>query len=381
MSDIFDIYLKDKPNMSLDMIFENPKRQSEFLDWIANSPSINDKQRRIAKLYAFINSYNNVNLFKNGVTNNHLDLEDVGDLVTDNPYAVPNNAVERLFYGNSSKKGLSGYGLMLNNPISNKILSSSNQIETLMRSSTILNDLGHSGYSVDKIMDILELSKKEEAKLYQDLHISMQNAINTMNAANFDYDNISEVMNKASYIIPFPTFYLKNLAFWADQFTKNPQLVDNIISTQEGLWAGKDTKDEFAAEAKGRGAVPIGQQNKHLTGIVKQSPYNSMFGAFNAVNNFKEDFAYRTNPALRPIARHLQDPKDIKYRPYNTNQYQKNITKNDKDFSELAYMYHQLNPYERVTNTYLRTPGKVANNTWQMSDFLPSIFQPDFSKK
>ena len=211
----------------------------------------------------------------------------------------------------------------------------------------------------------------------------MNEAINTMNAANFDYDNVSEFMNKVSYILPFPTFYLKNLAFWADIFVNKPQLIDNVISVHEGLWAGKDTSDEFTAEAKGRGAIPIGQQKeiKHLTGIVKQTPYNSMFSAFNAVNNFKEDFAYRTNPILRPIARHLQDPKDIKYRPYNTNQYQKNITQADPKFSELAYMFHQLNPYERFINTGLRTPGKVSRNEYQLSDFLPSMIQPDFSKK
>jgi hypothetical protein len=62
-------------------------------------------------------------------------------------------------------------------------------------------------------------------------------------------------------------------------------------------------------------------------------------------------------------------------------QYQKNITKNDKEFSELAYMFHQLNPYERFINTGLRTPGKIANNSYQLSDFLPSMFQPDFRKK
>lgn len=381
--------------LTIDQVVNNPEMYNAFKQYINTHVPV--EQQKMANLYLFLNNNQTTTMFKN----NNKDLEDLADIITDNPYAVPNNIFERIMYGDPSKtkvikvngqfrevqdKGFSSYGLFLNNPVSNGILKSSNNIENWMRSSTILNDLQHQGYTMEDICDILGSDKVAEKALRDKFKMSMNEALNTMYAANFDYDNVSSFMNKASYILPFPTFYLKNLAFWADIFTNKPQLIDNVISTHEGLWAGKDTsKDEFTAEAKGRGAIPIGQQKtpitKHLTGIVKQTPYNSMFGAFNAVNDFKEDFAYRTNPVLRPIARHLQDPKDVKYRPYNTNQYQKNITQADPQFSELAYMFHQLNPYERFINTGLRTPGKVSRNEYQLSDFLPSIFQPDFSKK
>lgn len=376
--------------LSIDQIVGNPEMYKAFKEYL--NTHVSAEQQKMANLYLFINNNQTTTIFKN----NNRDLENLTELVTDNPYAVPNNIFERVMYGNPSKtkvvkingtfrevqdKGFNSYGLFLNNPVSNQILKSSNNIENWMRSSTILNDLQHQGYTIEDICDILGTNKVTEKAIRDKFKMSMNEAINTMYAANFDYDNVSKFMNKMSYILPFPTFYLKNLAFWADIFTNKPQLIDNVISTHEGLWAGRDTKDEFTAEAKGRGAVPIGQKNKHLTGIVKQTPYNSMFGAFNAVNNLKEDFAYRTNPILRPVARHLQDPKDIKYRPYNTQQYQKNITQADPQFSELAYMFHQLNPYERFINTGLRTPGKIANNSYQLSDFLPSMFQPDFSKK
>lgn len=373
-----------------DMVISDSNLRNSFNEY--SKTFLSESDRRIAKMYVFLNNSQTSTIFKN----NNLDLEDVKDLLNENPYDVPTNIVERIFYGNPAPKvikvdgktvteastGFRSWGLFLNNPISNGILKSSNTIENWMRSATILNDLQHQGYTMDDICRILDLDSVTEKVVRDKFKMSMNEAINTMHAANFDYDNVSGLMNKVSYILPFPTFYLKNLAFWADIFTNKPQLIDNVISAHEGLWAGKDTsKDEFTAEAKGRGAVPIGQQNKHLTGIVKQTPYTSMFGAFNAINNFKEDFAYRTNPILRPIARHLQDPKDIKYRPYNMEQYQKNITKNDKEFSNLAYMFHQLNPYERFINTGLRTPGKIANNSYQLSDFLPSMFQPDFRKK
>ena len=378
--------------LTIDRIINNPDLYSAFEEYVNLHVPV--AQRKMAKLYLFINNNQTTTMFKN----NNRDLEDLTNNITDNPYAAPNNIFERIIYGDPSKtkvvkingefrevqdRGFNSYGLFLNNPVSNGILKSSNTIENLMRSATILNDLQHKGYTIEDMCDILETDKITEKALHDKFKMSMNEAINTMNAANFDYDNVSEFMNKVSYILPFPTFYLKNLAFWADIFVNKPQLIDNVISVHEGLWAGKDTSDEFTAEAKGRGAIPIGQQKgvKHLTGIVKQTPYNSMFSAFNAVNNLKEDFAYRTNPILRPIARHLQDPKDIKYRPYNTNQYQKNITQADPKFSELAYMFHQLNPYERFINTGLRTPGKVSRNEYQLSDFLPSMFQPDFSKK
>lgn len=375
--------------LSIDRVCNDPKFHNAFREYINTHVPV--EKRKLANFYLFLNNNQTTTMFNK-------DLEDLYNMTTNNPYNVPSNIVERIMYGDPSTKfakdttgkmveikrsGLSSYGLFLNNPVSNKILKTSNTIENWMRSSSIINDLQHQGYDIDKICNILDLDPVVEKATRAKFKMSMNEAINTMHAANFDYDNVSEFMNKASYILPFPTFYLKNLAFWADIFANKPQVIDNAISVHEGLWSGKDTsKDEFTAEAKGRGAIPIGQQGlKHLTGIVKQTPYNSMFGAFNAVNNFKEDFAYRTNPALRPIARHLQDPKDVKYRPYNTDVYQKNITKDNPEFSELAYMFHQLNPYERFVNTGLRTPKKISNNTYQLSDFLPSMVQPDFSKK
>lgn len=409
-TDLSKIHISTKPNdwymntfkkskntvdtLTIDKIVNDPEMYKAFKEYL--NIHVDERQFKLANLYLYLNNNQTSTLFKN----NNREMEDLTDLVTSNPYAAPNNIFERIMYGDPSKtkvvkingkfrevqdKGFNSYGLFLNNPVSNQIIKSSNTIENLMRTSTILNDLQHQGYTLEDVCDILNTDKVLEKQLRAKFNMSMNEAINTMHAANFDYDNVSDVMDKVSYILPFPTFYLKNLAFWADIFTNKPQLIDNVISVHEGLWSGKDTEDEFTAEAKGRGAVPIGQQDtpvtKHLTGIVKQTPYSSMFSAFNAVNDVKQDLSYRTHPILRPVTRHLQEPDDVRYRPYNFNQYQKNIKQGDKEFSELAYMFHQLNPYERTINTALRTPGKIANNSYQLSDFLPSIFQPDFSKK
>jgi hypothetical protein len=379
-NDVFRKFTSENYPVTIQNILGKPDGLKAWTAYV-NKLSSDNPDYRIAKLYTFINNYNNIKSFKN----NNLDLEDLRDLVNTNEYNVPLNKVEQLFYGNPNGKGFRAYGLFLNNPVSNKILNSSEEIEDLMRTTAIINDLKHNGYSRDKINDILGIPISLEKQKYETLKIDMENALNTMYASNFNYNTSSEIVDKVSYILPFPTFYLKNLGYWANVLTENPQAIDNIISTHEGLWAGKDTSDEFTAQAKGRGAVPIGQQRtpltKHLTGIVKQTPYNSMFGAFNSINDFKKDFTYRTNPVLRPVTRHLMDYEDVKYRPYSFDQYEKNIKQNDSKWSTLKYMFHQLNPYERTLNTYLRTPGKVKNNNEQLSDFLPSIFQPDFSKK
>lgn len=359
--------------LTIEQVMSESDKLKAWAAYLGQIPK--DSDRSIAKFYTFLNNYNNVAVFKN------TDLEDLAKTNARNPYNKPSNIAERVMYGDPTKTGFKSYGLFLNNPVSSKVIKSSNQIENLMRTSSIINDLKHQGWEIKKISQILDIPADVEEKIMQDLRISMSDAINTMNAANFDYNNVSNLMHKASYFIPFPTFYLKNITYWVDMMVNNPRYINRAIQIHEGLWAGKDTKDEFVAEAKGRGAIPIGQQNKHLTGIVKSTPYNSMFSAFGGINNAQENLSYRLHPLTRPITRHLQKDEDVRYRPYNTNKFQPNIKQGDPKFSELAYMFHQLNPYDRYINTYARTPSKLADNSYQLSDFLPSIFQPDFSKK
>lgn len=386
---VFRKWTSDKVAVTPELISKNPEARKMFSTFINNGP-LDAESRKVASLYLYISGYQDVTLNKfNKIAGGTVPTTGKGAL-KDADSELQNalgrtefsskTPINRILYGSPDKNGkfakISDQGL-INNWYSKGILDTSNDIETMMRSATVINELEHKGYDLSEVSEILTAGDKT---LKDKLRIDMIQALNTMNSANFNYDKASEFLNKASYVLPFPTFYLKNMAYWADIFVNKPQIIDNTISVHEGMWSGKDTKDEFVAEAKGRGAVPFGQQFKHLTGIAKQSPYNSMFGAFNAFNNTREDVAYRINPVARPLTRHLQNPEDVKYRPYSTNQYEKNIKMGDKQFSDLAYMFHQLNPYERFMNTYLRTPGKIARNEWQTSDILPSVFQPDFKK-
>jgi hypothetical protein len=369
------------------LITSNPHYLHEFAEWLKDQPKDVVDQ---ARLYLFAHKIMDAGTFEN----NYLDLEDLaqaGNKSDANEYDVPLNFADRVLYGDRSKgersfehgpfkgKGLVKPGIVTN-PVTGMVLKPSNVWEHTTRLATVINYMRHEGWTDERIADTLGRPYADEA--LQKLHVDMLQGVDMMNHANFDYDDVTDFMDKISYAVPFPTFYLKNIAHWMETFVDHPQMIDDIISYQEGLWQNKDVRDdEFAAEAKGRGAYPLGGRTKLGTGIVKQSPVNSMFSAFSAVNNFKEDFAYRTHPMARPLTRHLQRPEDVKYRPYSADPYEKNIRKGDKEFSELSYMFHQLNPYERYVNTYLRTPKKVATNDYQASDFLPSVFQPDFGKK
>jgi hypothetical protein len=363
--------------LSTDLLMNNPEYFKEWTTFLNGHNPLTAQQQKLARMYTFISNYMSSGTFKN----NNLEMEDLLDATRQNKYDTPNNIVDRVLYGKPGK-GYSTWGIITHNPVSDSVLEHSNNFEEFTRFANVVNELQHKGWTPEKMASVLNVSGAAERKMFERLQTDTLNAINVMHASNFDYDNVSDFMDKLSYAVPFPTFYLKNLAHWMEVFADHPEMVDDIISAHEAMWQSKDTKnDEFAAEAKGRGAIPLQGKSKLLTGIAKQSPTNSMFSAFNAINNAKEDLAYRTHPALRPITRHLQDPKDVKYRPYSMDPYEKNIRKGDKQFSELSYMFHQMNPYDRFMQTYLRTPRKVATNDYQASDFLPSMFQPDFGKK
>ena len=289
------------------------------------------------------------------------------------------------------------WGAFKENPVSNALLGSSEKFEGFTREAMIYNDLMHSGLDVDSMRQYVKAPKGTEE--YEKLRIGILNAMNTMHSANFDYANITDEMDFASKFIPFPTFYLKNLAYWLNLFVDNPQYVDTVLDIQEGLWQNEDIEnDEFKAQAKGRGAIPLsavteprGQKlSKFFKGIYKPSPFQSLYSAASALNNPLETTIQRTHPLIQGAltgAGHLtnlttlQDPEDIRYRPYNIDQYQPNIKSTDEEFNPLAYTAHKANPLDRTINTALRTPGKVKRGNAQLSDFLPSIFQPDFSKK
>lgn len=383
-------YLKIMGNMP-----ESVASRKHFMDWFnAKRPILTDKEIAITRLWMYINSSQVTTAFRD------FDIDDAAKI---NKFDVAHPVEDAL------KK------VTVGNRLGKKVLDTSEGIESLARSSSVLNDLTHK-YSIDEIERIIDPQYMYEwkdgkrlikngsyktSKEFKELEVNIQNAINAMNNANFDYNNMPDFVDFMSTFIPFPTFYLKNMSYWVDVAVNNPEYIDTAITIQDNAWRDRQKElksDKFAAEAKGRGAIPldsissIGRISSKLPnplssvtpqikGIFKPTPLNSMFGAFNSLQNPVKDLGQRIHPALSPITHHLLEDEDVKYRPYSSNPYEKNIKKGDPNFSMLKYTFHRLNPYERAINTGLRTPNKLKEGTAQLYDFAPSVFQPDFSKK
>lgn len=365
--------------------FENPLVAEKFNSWYAvNKPLLTTNEQNLVDITKYVNE----NLPTMTSSFGSLELDEASKYMKNKKYEAPKSFVEKRLMGHHyDKHNITTWGVTAGNPISNTVTNWSGGVETKWRSGSVLNYLKDYYKDDASFAAAINADPKLHKKELELLRVRTREAMNMMNAANFNYDNISELMHKVSYIMPFPTFYLKNLGYWLEVVNENPKIIDTIVSTQNTMWHGIDTtKDNFQAEAKGRGSLPmssiIGQKpSKVFKGVLKPTMTNSMFSAFSTINNPLKDVANRVNPIASPLTRHLQEPENVRYRPYSTDPYEKNIKQGDKNFNKLTYTFHRLNPYDRFLNTYLRTPAKIKTNQAQMSDFLPSIFQPDYSRK
>ena len=337
-------------------------------------------------------------------------LQDLGDVTARTRQVTgkysDQNIIERILYGkyNYDPKKLSTWGLLSKNPLAEGVFAGSEYIEQSARASAILNDLRHRGMDLDALeqaMGILHDTDPVSASEAMHIRGMLEDALNAMNASNFDYDNVGPLLNAATYVMPFPTFYMKNIVFWMDLIEKNPQMVKNLLKTHNAMWdvSDEEESDNFVAEAKGRGALAFGDVDserplrKFFKGIYKPTPMQSMFGAFNAVQHPIESLTSRVNPLVTAplgavagelggadsdLTALLGGTDSVKYRPYNTNRFQKNMRAGDEDFSGLRYMFHRINPFDRAINTALRVPEKAKHGELAISDIAPSVFQPRF---
>lgn len=290
------------------------------------------------------------------------------------------NPIRNLMYGTDSH-----WGLFLNNPINDTVLRASSSIENLVRSAHFFSELKHAELLTELKLD----NNRSVFVLNEALGDTVKNAteytsaktldaLDKMNATHFSYEDITKFMQGASYVIPFPTFFVKNMVYWLRMLDEHPQVLEAIVDSQKALWEDKKedvANDEFTAQTMGKGAMPL------MGSYFKPTGTQSAFTAFNTINAPLDSIYFRLNPMSRILTRHLRPDEDIKYRPYSSNIYERNIKQGDPEFNDLEYLLHSANPYERTINTYLRTPGKVKQGTAQLSDFLPSVFQPDFTTK
>lgn len=334
-------------------------------------------------------------------------LQDLGDVAAQTRRITgkysDQNIIERILYGryDYDPKKPSTWGFLSKNFLAESVFAGSEYIEQSARASAILNDLRHRGMDLDELEHAMGILRKGDSESSAHINVMLEDALNAMNASNFDYDNVGPLLNAATYAMPFPTFYMKNIVFWMDLIENNPQMVKNLLKTHNAMWdvTDEEESDQFVAEAKGRGALAFGDVDserplrKFFKGIYKPTPMQSMFSAFNAVQHPIESLTSRVNPLVTAplgavagelggadsdLTALLGGTDSVKYRPYNTKRFQKNMRAGDEDFSGLRYMFHRINPFDRAINTALRVPEKAKHGELAISDIAPSVFQPRF---
>lgn len=398
-----DCEINDVPlgpeEMIPDIVAMSPKRKERFLKYLNGEltvkvkgskepltvvPTLTKQQEEACRFWFMLQEMQ--------MSSNKLrEYEDLAELSHKSRFDIPGNAFDRITQGSGQydPKNFRTWGIFMNNPVMNAFTDASESWEELIRTASIVDDLRHRGYGAEtfgKQLSPDELLEFDVAKV---------DAKNAMYNAQFDYERTNDFIDSVGKVVPFPIFFLKNFQYWMDLWMKNPQWVDNAIDVQEGLWAGRREEDEdntFAIEAKGRGAIPVGGESlpDWFKGIYKPAPLQSMFSAFSLLNSPVSDISYRLHPLIGGTAAAVNEQypndlttslfpaEDVKYRPYSTDIYERNVKVGDPNFNPMEYTLHRMNPFERVTNTYLRTPAKIEKGEQQLSDFLPSVFQPDF---
>ena len=404
----YDIRLSPEATIP-DIVAMSPKYKEDFLKWLNGDLKTeytyqNEAGQLITELIDVPcdlsqDVINNASIWTmlQGVQMNSSKMREFADLAEISPesrFDVATNWFDRITQGSGKydKKNFRTWGLFMNNPYMKKLTDASGAWEDIIRTSSILDDLRHGDYSMEDIAEFARFGKgTEDNILYR---VRLDEAKNTMFNAQFDYERQSDFISKIGKTVPFPIFFLKNFEYWMELFAENPQYVDNAIDIQEGLWSGyNEDNDKFMTEAKGRGAIPVGGDAlpKWFKGVYKPSPLQSMFGAFNLLNDPVDNLSYRVNPLISgakvaaveampdsDLTTLLRDPENVKYRPYSTDVYERNVKQGDPNFSAVNYTLHRMNPYERAINNYLRVPEKAEAGELQLSDALPSVFQPMF---
>lgn len=392
-----------------DIVAMSPKYKETFLEWLNGTLEVPYKYQNEAGMW--ITEYRKVpcelpdSVVDNasiwtmlqGVQMSSSKMREYADLAEISPtsnFNVATNAFDRVTQGSGAydPKKPSTWGVYMNNPPMKKLTGLSAGWEDLIRTASILDDLRHGQYSKEDFAIFARGHKGGDDAIK--MRVRLDEAKNTMFNAQFDYERQSDFISKIGKTVPFPIFFLKNFEYWMEMLENNPQFIDNVIDVQEGLWSGYNEEgDEFKTEAKGRGAIPVGGKAlpDWFKGIYKPSPLQSMFGAFSLLNNPVDDLSYRTHPLIggakatvanmmpdSELTTLLSDPDSVKYRPYSTDMYERNIKQGDPNFSPAAYTLHRMNPYDRAMSAHLRIPEKAKAGELQMSDVLPSVFQPVF---
>lgn len=417
--DVFEQYLADLAKYGVeiapeakipDIVAMFPKHRGKFIDYINGNLTVKVKNATTGKIedVKIMPSVSQSGIDQARVwlllqsfqmdTHKLKELEIEHNVRPDSKFEAPKSLWDNVLTGRGKydPKNPTTWGVAMNNPAVNTMLDLSGGWESLIRTAAIIDDLRHKGYTAADLAKMAPEGLIPTDVASKNFAVDMANAANAMYHSQFNYERVNNIIDGVGKAVPFPMFFLKNFQYWMELFMENPQYVDNAIDIQEGLWGHRtddDGEDEFATDAKYRGAIPIGMEGlpEWFNGVYKPAPLQSMFSAFSLLQNPVEDLTYRAHPFISGAANAVHsavpndltgifaNPESVKYRPYSENPYERNIKAGDPNFNPLEYAVHRANPFERAMSAQMRVPAKIRQGDVQLSDFLPSVFQPDFS--
>ena len=279
---------------------------------------------------------------------------------------VPENLAHKIMYGTENS-----WGLFLNNPINKAMFKASGWVENITRKAQM------HAYLKNANPKALEKIRKGDTSI--NTYQALADATQSMYATHFNYSDMTSALQKLKYVIPFPTFFIKNMGFWLEAMFSNPRSLKWALKVQDNFWQQEGAERDramgnyFPIDAKGRGAIPLNERN-----ILKTTPQASMFSGVRTMNDPLNDLDNRMSPLLKMLFSPIRDEEKVKYRPINSNLYQPNIKRGDDEFSYLKYFFHELNPYSRNINAIMRNPAKMHDGDTRAADFAGSVLQPRF---
>lgn len=179
---------------------------------------------------------------------------------------------------------------------------------------------------------------------------------------HFDYTNVSYNELLAETIIPFVTFPIRNLEFWAKNFEKNPWLIKMITDT---VMLSNDVRNntQFMLDNSDRLDNNINNGNVRFGDVVlKANP--SLFDASQLITNPTEELDKRLAPPFKAIINGVRDIAGLERTSYSN----ENVTKLEQTANDWG-----LYSLTRAAHYAMNAPTNLVKG--KISELLPgSLF-------
>jgi len=207
---------------------------------------------------------------------------------------------------------------LLGNPIMSKMQQTQDMIEQTARMGLVLHEFKSTG--------------------------DFGRAINLAIDTHFDYSTKTPLEMYGELVIPFLTFPLRNMAFYAEHYLDNPRLIATLADLYETNW---DSEDRYKS---------LTTPGKYLRGQVEQG--NLRFG----------DYILKTNTSIFDVMNLIHKPVDSltqRVSPYLRSA----INAGDTEYDHVT----NLIPFKYNTMRAMQSASDIVSGKGNASSFAPSI--------